>query len=273
MTCAGAACNRLAGGNPNFPRFCCAGCKKSGNHGPRCTGPAQEEQPPSYSEAKRMVCVPPQNEPKTRIGHFGRHTGTPGIQYLQDSNKVPTAKESFDLMTVVHSLHLKEEGKREHALGSSFQNYPTIQMLSIAEREHLINYADQRHLEESGSDLKVPLTESQLEKLIGATTTSKLKSFFLAKTQRLPTEIKLRRCEAHDQCIKFHLDTSLATMQIPLNSDRAYQGARLVFACSDGLHYPDRPAGSCTIHDNSVVHGVTRMDSGVRYGLFFLCDY
>jgi len=44
-----------------------------------------------------------------------------------------------------------------------------------------------------------------------------------------------------------------------------------MYASDDGLLYcPSRPAGSATIHDNSIVHGVTRMWSGVRHGLFFL---
>jgi hypothetical protein len=33
---------------------------------------------------------------------------------------------------------------------------------------------------------------------------------------------------------------------------------------------PDRPEGAITIHHNDIVHGVSLLESGVRYGLFFL---
>ena len=83
-------------------------------------------------------------------------------------------------------------------------------------------------------------------------------------------EIKLRRVEAHGQCIQFHLD-HLATrvMQVPLNGDDEYVGGRLMYATHSGMLQPARPAGSATIH-NTVVHGVSEMVSGVRYGLYFL---
>ena len=60
-------------------------------------------------------------------------------------------------------------------------------------------------------------------------------------------------------------------MQVPLNADGDYVGGRLIYASAGGgLQQPPRPAGSATIHDSSIPHGVTRLVSGVRYGLFFL---
>ena len=44
-----------------------------------------------------------------------------------------------------------------------------------------------------------------------------------------------------------------------------------MFATSKGFIVPSRPAGSATIHTNEIIHGVTALRSGVRYGLFF-CD-
>ena len=88
-------------------------------------------------------------------------------------------------------------------------------------------------------------------------------------------QIKLRRTEATEggagQCIGFHLDFSERTMQVPLNSVEEYTGGRLVFVTREGgLEYTSRRAGSATIHDNGVVHGVTEMRRGVRYALFIL---
>ena len=86
------------------------------------------------------------------------------------------------------------------------------------------------------------------------------------------TKIVVRRCEEHGRCIKFHTDRSLKTMQVPLNDETEYEGGRLVFATKDGLVYPPRPAGSATLHRNTIAHGVTTLTSGVRYGLFLLED-
>lgn len=81
--------------------------------------------------------------------------------------------------------------------------------------------------------------------------------------------IKLRRVEAHGRCINFHLDHSRRTMQVALNDDKEYAGGRLTYITSKGMQIPRRSMGCATIHDNTIVHGVTRMESGVRYGLFF----
>ncbi len=77
-------------------------------------------------------------------------------------------------------------------------------------------------------------------------------------------------------------------VQVPLNDDDQYDGGRLVFyqttATTTGADYaggegvaaaarwvvPRRPAGSCTVHDQYAVHGVTELVSGVRYGLYVL---
>ena len=57
-------------------------------------------------------------------------------------------------------------------------------------------------------------------------------------------------------------------MQVPLNEEEDYVGASLLYVTQQGITKPARPAGSATIHDHCIVHGVTRMVSGVRYGLF-----
>ena len=59
-------------------------------------------------------------------------------------------------------------------------------------------------------------------------------------------------------------------MQVALNGDDEYEGGRLVFASQGKLHAPSRSAGTVSIHENDIVHGVSQLHSGVRYGLFFL---
>lgn len=83
-------------------------------------------------------------------------------------------------------------------------------------------------------------------------------------------EIVLRRCQAHGKFINFHLDVSLKTMQVALNDDSEYGGGRLVYATGDKLLVPEGRRGTVTLHDNRIVHGVTLLKSGVRYGLVLL---
>jgi len=71
--------------------------------------------------------------------------------------------------------------------------------------------------------------------------------------------------------VNFHTDCAIKTLQAPLNGDNEYEGGKLVYATAGaGLQYPPRPAGSATLHDNTIAHGVTALTSGVRYGLFLL---
>jgi hypothetical protein len=102
-------------------------------------------------------------------------------------------------------------------------------------------------------------------------------------------EIILRRCAARDQFIPFHFDRSaLLTLQVTLNDERDYEGGRLIYLtervddgeeeAETGGHagrrvvwsQPHRNAGSILIHGNNILHGVSKMGSGVRYALFLL---
>ena len=59
-------------------------------------------------------------------------------------------------------------------------------------------------------------------------------------------------------------------MQISLNNDSEYKGGKLIYASEGKLHIPKLSFGTITVHDNRIVHAVTSLKSGVRYGLFFL---
>ena len=84
------------------------------------------------------------------------------------------------------------------------------------------------------------------------------------------SEIIIRRCQAHGRFINFHTDVSLKTLQLSLNDDSEYVGGRLIYATQGKLAVPKRAKGTVTVHDNTIVHGVTQLESGVRYGLFLL---
>jgi hypothetical protein len=114
--------------------------------------------------------------------------------------------------------------------------------------------------------LKIYLTKDQLITLIGLAAVNQLEAAFADRYD----EIVIRRCKAHGKFICFHTDVSLKTMQVALNGDDEYTGGRLVFACDGKLHIPRREVGTVSIHGNDIVHGVSILEDGTRYGLFFL---
>lgn len=84
------------------------------------------------------------------------------------------------------------------------------------------------------------------------------------------SEIIVRRCETHGKLIDFHTDYSLKTLQLSLNDDSEYVGGRLLYVTNGKVESPVRKRGTVTVHNNKIVHGVTRLVSGIRFGLFFL---
>jgi hypothetical protein len=68
-----------------------------------------------------------------------------------------------------------------------------------------------------------------------------------------------------------HRVASRRTVQVPLSADTECTGGRLIFAGVDGhLLQAVRARGTLLAHGANVVHGVTRLVSGVRYGLYGL---
>ena len=160
-------------------------------------------------------------------------------------------------------------------------------------------------------DFKLILTGEELQSIVGEQNLRNMLTVLLQANKELHTmstslygpllgthdthaqmklEIKLRRIVAKPEvsnlstsistndiarsCIKFHTDFAACTMQIPLNGDTQYTGGRLVFATDDGgWHVPSRPAGSATVHNDQVVHGVTAFYTGIRYSLFLLLKH
>ena len=111
---------------------------------------------------------------------------------------------------------------------------------------------------------------------------------------RVPDVIALRRTTASGRWIGWHTDTAsrtvqvwtrstgsasvfasdsapLSTPQVPLSDDSACTGGRLIFLGADGgVAQPVRRVGVPLAHGGDVVHGVTRLDAGVRYSVFLL---
>jgi hypothetical protein len=133
-------------------------------------------------------------------------------------------------------------------------------------------YADEKYQKalEAGekylSDFKIELSPSELKALIGEGPFLELQAIFVQPV----SEILIRRCSAHGQFIKFHTDVSKRTLQVALNGEADYVGGRLIFATNGILYAPERYEGTVSIHHNDIAHGVSMLESGIRYGLFFL---
>ena len=99
---------------------------------------------------------------------------------------------------------------------------------------------------------------------------ARLRSEGLAGAASARLKFKLRRRAAvdgsQDERIPFHRDNSLVVVNVALNDD--FHGASPIFAIGDKLTVPTRAAGKATGHDCTMVHGVSRLASGVRYNLF-----
>ena len=152
------------------------------------------------------------------------------------------------------------------------QSFPDAKLLDGTARSALMRHVDEHHLTTGpkSMDVRLSLSEAELEQLVGASATRRLFDHFGVR----PTDIRLRRVEANSDdpvCVPFHTDYSKRTMQVPLNDPHEYDGGSLVWAVDGALETPPRPAGSATIHTKDVVHAVTRMSHGTRYGLF-LCE-
>ena len=176
-----------------------------------------------------------------------------------------------DVQTLVSKI-----GGRADATLQSFPDRVFIgaegrhQLQSMLDREHSLRAACGKRVH----DLKLTITRDELLQMISNSELARIEALYCATSQAGGSfnQIKLRRVEAMPgKCIPFHTDVgSTLTMQVPLNDDSEYDGGRLMFATASGIFQPVRPGGSATIHESHVVHGVSQMLGGVRYGLFLL---
>jgi len=86
-------------------------------------------------------------------------------------------------------------------------------------------------------------------------------------------KIILRRSETDGvpRCIAFHKDDTLYTMAIPLNApEHQCVGGQLVYLNEDGPTYVARDTNTLTLHDNTILHGISAHTSGVRWGMYLM---
>ena len=185
------------------------------------------------------------------IGIFGTHAKSPGIEYLT-TNAYLSYERALNLIRTTKA-----------SLNATFLNQKQLSILVKTQRHALMQRADEEW-DGRSLDLKIQLSDAELTKLIGKKSFAQLSALMGG----MHDTILLRRCMEHGKVIKFHTDYSYQTLQVPLNED--YKGGHLVYITQRGMEYPDRSAGSFTLHRNDILHGVTRLESGIRYGLFLL---
>jgi predicted 2-oxoglutarate/Fe(II)-dependent dioxygenase YbiX len=78
-----------------------------------------------------------------------------------------------------------------------------------------------------------------------------------------------RQVRASGHCINFHIDQSARTLHVRLNRPGDCDGGRLVFVGPESGAL-EMATAQATVHDKRLVHGVTRLDRGVRFGLFLI---
>jgi len=190
------------------------------------------------------------------IGVFADYAGTLGADFLEHGEPSCLAMDTEVVQAICAQFGI--------APGGCFKMIPTV-LLESDERKMLMRELDARC--DGESDLKLALTEEELGHLIGPSHVARL----VALLPHGVDQIYLRRCAAHGKFIRFHVDEAVWTLQVPLNDPDGYRGGKLVYATKDGrLACPHRAAGTATLHDSAMLHGVTQLESGVRYSLYFL---
>lgn len=72
--------------------------------------------------------------------------------------------------------------------------------------------------------------------------------------------------------IPFHPDRYELTINVALSADSNHKGGRLLGVFGGAVQPIERAEGEATVHNSSLLHGVTRMTSGTRYSLICFFD-
>lgn len=127
--------------------------------------------------------------------------------------------------------------------------------------------ANQSYKEDFVRDYKLDVDMDYVRKIIGNFLADELLRMF---GDHPIEKVVLRRCEIDNQIIDFHLDHHPRTLQWCLNSGLDFVGGNLMYIEGNELVIARRDPDTVFIHDNRIVHGVSKMKSGVRYSLYIL---
>jgi len=182
---------------------------------------------------------------------------------LSDTDRAAASSPRPDLLRAKMTSTRASTTKTFHHLDSSES------ILSATMMKSLKDFLDKAHakLAPNSKDIKIALTES--DGLFEPEMARRLLSLHSNDNSK----IALRRTEGPvDGAIGFHCDGGYAThtIQIALNDGSEFDGGRLVFVTGNDATVTVVPkrAGTVTAHACDVLHGATKLHSGVRYSLF-----
>lgn len=150
-----------------------------------------------------------------------------------------------------------------HRDGGVVSTVVTSRELNVMEAAALAN--------NTATDFKLLLSWDELCALTGTPCSENVLALLNggSECRTMPDVIVIRRTVGNGRWISFHTDVAARTVQVPLMDDGTCVGGRLVYACGSGeLLCVSRVRGCGIVHDGDVVHGVSALESGIRYGLY-----
>ena len=183
--------------------------------------------------------------------------------------RLPILREFIDhkFQDFIHSQEISSQ--------ELLQSLSTIQTIT---QNDFSNIHSEISVDSNSEDFKVQLTLSQLESLMGYERTKQLLNTFFTFITSSSTSIKnsltpqilIRRTNLSNKCIPFHIDNSSNTMQVILNKIYEVDGGNVIYIRKNQVIITKRKEGLILYHQNDILHGVTIMNTGIRYSLFFL---
>ena len=193
---------------------------------------------------------------------FGDHAGSPGLSFLQPGAKLHATA------AVVREIAARCRRGGFEGVAPYFRSDPAAGLLSAAQRAALRSRLDRGAAVDGALDFNELLTRREALSGLGAKVCASLEALFASHGGRVDA-VALRRSAAVGQCIRFHADENFMTLRVCLNDD--FDGGDLVYLADEcALVKPQRLAGSYTVHNDRVVHGVSTLVRGVRYALLLL---
>ena len=131
------------------------------------------------------------------------------------------------------------------------------------------------------ADFRLEISRDRLAVVVGSVAVVALEaccanavSIMLSEPPPHPPRLLLRRTKASNgsgsgKHIGFHRDHALMTVNVALNSFDAFRGGKLLMVTPHGeRRFDERRAGHAVAMDGALVHAVSSLTAGVRYGLF-----
>ena len=202
---------------------------------------------------------------------------------VRDESTTPSARQKLTGFADRHSLSessldpqqiadLLRKYDAQHS--NAFVVYENIG-LTCGIRRALVAYIDSMR-GDTGDD-KIEVGRSQIVSILTSAVGREESAHFMDNIQGIfPSrefKIVLRRTESDGtpRCIAFHKDSTLHTMAIPLNAPGdPCVGGQLVYLSEAGPTYVARDTNTLTLHDHTILHGISAHTRGIRWGMYLM---